>query len=550
MNIDLGQLFKDRLVSGLKRQAISKCSQWACMYRVMGQPFPGPFSFKHHPWTRELHDAMEDHILGMKAAQMGFTEVALNKAFYTIDVLASNVLYYLPSATPDASNFSAARFDPALDLSPYLQKLFSDVRNVGHKRAGSANLFIRGTRSRSQAKSVPASLMIFDERDEMNQDIVILARERVTGQNVGQEFDLSTPTVDGFGIDKDWKQSTQEQYYFKCPSCKRMERLRYPESLVVTAEDPNDPSIENSHLICTKCKAVLPNQTKPQWLAESNCEWVPGHSDRVIRGFAISQLYSMAYKARPALIASKSLLAKTNATEEQEFYNSKLGQTHTIEGARVTDLDIIECTKGHTKVNHVERNGWYMMGVDVGPKYLHVEITEYLKTSSKKIVYDLAAATIARVLLEIKVENFEDLDTYMRAFRILKCVIDAQPETRKAVEFSQRFSGAVALCYYAETKNKQLEEKDGIITAGRTVWLDTSLGRYKRRSIELPADTSLEYRTQTMELVRIYTKDQDGNPVGRYVSTNADHFAHARNYCEMALQLSVNAAGNQNITGV
>jgi len=123
----------------------------------MGQPFPGPWSFKYHPWAKGMHDCTAEIMVGQKGAQLCYTEVGLNKSYYNIDVLGNSVLYVLPASTPDAADFSTSRFDPALELSPHLASLFSDVKNIGHKRAGSANLFIRGSRSRNQLKSIPVA---------------------------------------------------------------------------------------------------------------------------------------------------------------------------------------------------------------------------------------------------------------------------------------------------------------------------------------------------------------------------------------------------------
>ena len=129
----------------------------------MGQPYPGLLNHKHHPWTKAMRDCEDEFIVGQKAAQLGFTEVALDKCFYAIDIKGLSVMYVLPASNPDASDFSTSRFDPALELSPHLEHLFSEVKNIGHKRAGSANLYLRGSRSRSQLKSVPVGLLILDE---------------------------------------------------------------------------------------------------------------------------------------------------------------------------------------------------------------------------------------------------------------------------------------------------------------------------------------------------------------------------------------------------
>lgn len=122
-----------------------------------------------------MHDCWAERMVGQKAAQMGYTEAALNKAFYAIDVKRESVLYILPARVPNAANFSSSRFDPAIEASPYLGSLFTDVKNVGHKRAGIASLFIRGSKSKADLKSDPTAVMIFDEVEEMVQKHIPLA---------------------------------------------------------------------------------------------------------------------------------------------------------------------------------------------------------------------------------------------------------------------------------------------------------------------------------------------------------------------------------------
>ena len=63
----------------------------------MGNPFPGLWTFDHHPWLREMMDSEDQFCVGQKAAQMGFTEVALNRSFYKLDIKKVSVLYILPS---------------------------------------------------------------------------------------------------------------------------------------------------------------------------------------------------------------------------------------------------------------------------------------------------------------------------------------------------------------------------------------------------------------------------------------------------------------------
>jgi hypothetical protein len=79
--------------------------------------------------------------------------------------------------------------------------------------------------------------------------------------------------------------------------------------------------------------------------------------------------------------------------------------------------------------------------------------------------------------------------------------------------------------------------------------MDMSLGRFHSHRIRLPRDTPLEYKEHIKAPTRVYEKDKDGNPTGRYVKgdTAADHYAHARTYNEVALKLAASALSSQNI---
>lgn len=543
---ELKKVLAERVAMGLQRRAITKCSQWAERYRVMGKPYPGPWNFKHHPWTREIHDCDANVIVGQKAAQVGFTEYCLNKSFYGIDVEGTSVLYILPSEG-DASDFSTGRFDPALELAPHLANIFSDVKNIGHKRAGSASLYVRGSRSRSKLKSLPVGLIIFDELDEMNQENISLATERTSGQTQQTECYISTPTIEGFGINLHYKNSTQEHYFFNCPCCGRKTELIFPECLEITAEKITDPNIRDTFVKCKECGNKLPHESKVEWLAKG--EWVPSYSNRMARGFHINQLYSMTLE--PYKLAISYMKASVDPTEAQEFYNSKLGLVYIAKGAQVTDTMIDDCIGGYTTPEKAPQGSFITMGIDIGT-WLHYEIVQYVFPKGQLTSLDITVNTQARVLKAGKVTEFGELDHLIRQYRVNSVVIDHQPETRLALELANRFYGLVHLCIYGQgVTGKNIHkhaEGEHKVTVDRTSWLDASLGRFKNQRITLPQDIDLEYRQHIKAPVRVYKKDRNGNPVGVYVNGNKDdHHAHARNYAEIALACGIQAFASQDI---
>ncbi len=526
--------FCNRLVDGLSRSAIQGCADWAIKYRQMGKPFPGPWTFKHHPWLKEMHDSEAPRNIGQKAAQMGYTELLLNWTFYNIDILRESVLYILPTDS-DASDFSSSRFDPALEASPHLRNLFQDVKNVGLKRAGTSSLYVRGSRSRSKLKSVPAGKIAIDERDEMSQSAIQLAYERGAGQEAKQAWEISTPTVDGFGINKEFVESTQEHYFFRCPHCGRLVELIFPDCLIVTAQEVGDPNIIKSHIICEKCKHPLNHQDKQEYLTG---EWVKSR-DSTIRGFYINQLYSMT--RTPVELAELSIKALTDPVAEQEYYNSNGGLTHVVKGARVTDADIEACIGGY--VNRTEKpDGLITMGIDIGGM-INVWIDQWVLRGNQ---------TIPKAICMLKVKQFEDLDKYVRDFNVAFAVIDANPEGRKSQEFCARFPGKARACFYIRGANGRdiiENEEEMTVKVSRTNWLDLSLGRFRNptKSILLPQDTDVEVRDNIKASVRVTKRNADNELVGYYVNSGPDHYGHARNYSEIAYHLVLGQGVNKNI---
>lgn len=542
---ELRKIFAERIASGLKRKSLTTCSRWACACRVMGgKSFPGPWTFKYHPWLKEMHDSKAEMNIGQKSAQMGYTETALNIAFYNIDVLGVDTLYVLPAQQPDASDFSSGRFDPALELSPHLSKLFSDVKNVGHKRAGNTNLYVRGSRSRSGLKSIPVGLIILDEVDEMDQENIPLALERTAGQLERQVWAISTPTVPDHGINKFYRTSTQEHFFFRCPCCSRMTELIFPECLKITADHFDDPLVKDSHYICKECKGVIDQKGKHTFLQDN--EWVPNYSNRVARGFYISQLYSSTIS--PVDLALSYLRSEQDPTEEQEFFNSKLGLEHIVEGAGVLDEDIEKCISDYKIMSTAPDYGIMTMGIDVG-RWLHYEIDAWIVPGNTDSI-DLNVQCVCRVVKMGKCLDFEELDHLMRQFSIRAAVIDANPERRKAFEFASRMPGLIKMCFYGQgVQGKSIhigKDTEPTITVDRTSWLDLSLGRFRShgKRFTLPIDTPFEYKNHVKAPIRRYEKDRSNNPIGRYISTKEDHYAHARNYAELALPfaLSMNSA--------
>ncbi len=542
------------IADGLQSRSLTNCLRWAAKRRVMTGDFAGPYSIKHHPWVREMHNSKASYNYAMKGAQLGITEILINLAFYTLDQLNRDVLYVLPTSK-NASDFSKSRFTPALKNSPYLNSLFTDINSIELKQAGSNTLYIRGSRGDSNLKSIPVSVLLLDELDEMSQRAIALALERLSGSLSKSVWGISTPTVPNFGIHKLYQNSTQEHFIFKCPCCSRRTELVWPDCIEIIGEHINDPRCAESFLKCKECGGRLTHEAKPDWLRTAKWEPTNHGGNPDVRGFGnLSQLYSFTVSPGELVVAHyKGFGDEASAVE---FHNSKLGLPFIGDGAKVVDADIDACIRNHTKDGKrpdVGGDRLITMGVDQG-KWNYVEITEW---HFDKFSRDLNVAARAKVLYETKFHE-EDrdarLDELMREWQVLACVIDPDPSPMEARRFARRFPGYVWLCRFRRgvTAKEISEVDDGegapMVHADRANWFSAGLGRFREpRRIELPRDVSHDYREHIKSPVRTYKRDENDNPQAVYVSTGPDHFALARIYSEIALPFAASITTGQDI---
>lgn len=552
MSSELLASLRGSIAEGLKSRTLDQCSRWASHRRIMGGDFAGPYGYKYHPWVREIHDSRASFNTAMKAAQMGITEVAINIAFYMIDVLKKDVLYVLPTEK-NAGDFAKGRFNVALLYSDYLKQIFTDTNTIALKQAGGVTLYIRGSRGDSNLKGIPVSTLILDELDEMDQKQIWLALERLSGKLEKSVWAISTPTIPKYGIHKLFLQGSQEHYIFQCPHCNRHTELLWPDCMEIRGEAITDPRIKESYIKCKECQHKLEHEDKPNWLAQG--VWQPTvETDGDHRSWYINQLYSYTVTPKEMVLAHFRGLGDEAAL--CEFHNSKLGMPFIPDGGQVTEVEIDAAVATYSKRSDnirptVGGNRLITMGVDQG-KLNHVVIAEYFVN---EYGYDMNAAAFAKVLWEgtLPGDKFEELDRMMREWQVLMCVIDADPQVNDARRFARRFHGYVHLCRYRRGQSgKEIsiaEEDDGapIATVDRTNWLDATLGRYHSDRIQLPVDVSLEFRENMKNLVRTYEKDDNNNPKATYLTTGPDHFAHALNYAEIALPLAASIVTGRNI---
>ena len=417
------------------------------------------------------------------------------------------ILYLFPSKS-DVTDFSKGRIDPLIDENPETIGMWiRDTDSAGIKRIWNAFLYLRGMRSRTQLKSVPADLIIFDELDEAPQNAIDMAMERMAHSEYKEVWKLSNPTLPDYGIDKAFQETDQRYWLLKCEKCGASTCMEdtFPDCLL----EVGDRVIR----LCQKCRDSELHPAIREWVAKK-----PSITDK--RGYQYSQLFSQFVDPRDILYKFRTT---TNLTD---FYNLKIGVAYVEAENRLTVEEVLALCGSEGSVS--QDHGPCSMGVDQGND-LHVVIGRRHYKKAGMIVH-----------LGIY-KDWEELDRLMKNFRVTRCVVDALPETRNARAFAEKHKGKVFLNYYNEHQKGRYKwnEQDLTVQCNRTESLDASHNEIMNGQIILPKECEIvKVFAQHLHNVakKLEEDEESGSKRYAYVKLGPDHFRHGYTYEAMARQ--------------
>lgn len=505
------------------------------------------FDLDDHGYLVDLYNCRNRVVVVKKAGQIGVSELLVSYAFWSCDERGMDVLYIMPTGT-DVSDFSRTRFAPALEASPYINRLvrpplaerkkgLTDYRGadkVTLKRVGDNWLYFRGgvvkaDGSAPQLKSVPVDAIIFDERDEIDDQAVPIAKKRYGHSPIKEEWYVSTPSYSGAGIDRHWEESDQREWFVPCPHCGKRQQLLY-KRIIIEEDDFGRPvewygkSEDRAYVPCKKCGKELNRLAKG--------EWVPRRFGRNVAGFHPTKLMS---PHTPLIDIVKDFITLDD-TERREATNQHLGLAYTPRGGKLTN-DIILQNKKDYAHGPPSKGVRTFVGIDVSPYGLNIIVREKTDDGSY------------RQLLAVEVPTFDQADGIVRKYNAGCVVCDALPELTQARAFQNSFRvGLVWLAYFSgsDKGTKKLDpigwnKDDAVVNLDRTRVIDSMYARFYNGLNWLPLNISSveNYEEQMKAPTRVTIQKPNGEHVSVYKETGDDHYALAETYCYVASTRSV-----------
>ncbi|KKN12012.1 hypothetical protein LCGC14_1020800 [marine sediment metagenome] len=482
----------------------------------------------------------------MKSAQWGATAMWILKVMHGLiyGKYKQGAMYLFPTGD-DAHEFTKARFDPLIAANSVIAQYVRNTDNASMKRIANAMLYLHGARattkiggssgkkSSTKLKSAPVDIVVFDEVDEMDVAMILLALARMFHSKVRQEAYLSTPTIPDHGIDRLYNTSDMRVWMIRCKACNHETclEMEFPDCL---GERRVEGKLE-AFRKCMKCGKEIFTRDG-YWLAR-----FPERAEDMV-GWWISALNS-------AFISPTEILQAFRHPPDGnlgEVYNSMLGMPYIDTENRLGVNQVNACCREDVMAENSD--GPACMGVDVG-KALHYVIGVKPSVSLLKVI---KIGKIEKVKGE---DPFNHLHKIAQEFGVRCTVIDKYPETNKVRDFqTHEKRNSVYLCGYQEGKQRgptAWNDKDQEIYGNRTELLDASheLVAHSGR-LELPVKGSSameDYAKQMTNVAKILHEDRDtGDKIYKFVTvgTKEDHYRHATNYCMLASE----KIGTQNIS--
>jgi hypothetical protein len=477
-----------------------------------------PFSFARHEYLRGIYECASPQIVIEKAAQTGGSVFAIADVLWALDTRrVRTAVYYFPTSR-DVEDFSRDRFAPMIASCPRLAARARGVDNVHYKQFVGAcgevegALYLRGMKSKVSTASVPADLVVIDERDKASSADYELALKRLSHSEHAILREVCTPSICDYGIDAAFERSDMRFWSIRCASCGTENQ---PEKTFREDGGPHRVLYEKGgavYLGCCRCATPL-DPAAGRWAAD-----YPG---REVAGFHLSQLYSqVVQRGKPVQAAILEDFRTTRSPAE--FWNLRIGFPYEDRTTSLAPETLNACDGDYAPA---ASGTACTMGVDQGNE-MHVVVSEW-QANMRRVVW---AGVIGR---------FERLHGLMREYDVRACVIDALPNAHSAREFAEAFPGRVFLCYYSRgAKGGPVWNAESrTVSVDRTSALDAAAASYLRRETRLPRHPLIEdvFKPQMGNLARRPMRDAAGEIVGyEWVRRGPDHFRHADCYDQLA----------------
>lgn len=356
--------------------------------------------------------------------------------------------YFLPDQAM-AMIFSDVRFKPTVRSIPEIKPLWGEdptadddeKRRTDQKRVrslGASQVFFSYMQGKTSTESIPMLALLFDEVRRMMEGDIERAMERISHSPYPIDFKFSTAGYPDANIDKYYKRSNQNRFHSKC-KCKGSDGVVladvFPNCIgeKLHGVTPSLKGLPDTFYICPVCQEPVVNPREGLWIAHN--------PDSKIVGYHIPQTLSCRQNAE------KLLKAYQEASDLQEFFNSKLGIAYLAKESQIVNEDILRATV-NPDLKWLNKASNCAMGVDQMGGFNIITIRCWGPKSDN----GLCKSRLVHIEAVYADDPWLRCDELMEQYDVSVCVVDALPNINEARRFATRHKGRVWLADYSYDK--------------------------------------------------------------------------------------------------
>jgi len=512
-------------------------------------PSGAPYSFVGHEYLREIAQDVDKiirgeyggglennrrivrHLVIMKSAQCGISELAIGLEFYLNIYMGLSVGHYMPTAG-EADDYVKTRIDIVLENSPDIKRYIVATKERGQKsntdnvrvKMLRAPIYYRGAQKYPQ--SVVHDITTKDEKDRMNEAVADQIDRRKGHSIFNMDVEISTPTYPEHGIHASFLKGSQAYWHVVCPSCGYDQIPNDDENLF------KNPATGEVLTICKKCGGRL------------NCcdgHYEHTYPDRPIRSYHINKLMCVRtdlyeqYEKYEAYVEHRlpPLLL-------MEYFNSDRGEPNEPEGQKLNAGVLRICAEGSAFSNDDQVRGGFL-GIDIGARH---NVCHWIQPKTDDPRPRLYRRTFA---------TGDELIEYMQSVRFDIAVIDEKPELDLVRRVQEAFPGRVFRCRYMEEQTRvtvidKPSEREGfpLVKVHRNGIMDRINFAFRKGLYKLPADAeNVEgwFRQLCAPIRTTEARGKSGHERSGLIKVDwidkgkADHDYHALCYAHVAAEI-------------
>lgn len=425
-------------------------NEWADKYRVLTSEASkeiGPWDTSRTPYMVEIYKNITNKELRqltlMIASQMAKSELIIN-AFARYAILDPCPMLLVQPTDNAAAKFSKERLDPAIREC----KALGDTIRAASKRGGDTvmhKMFLGGflacigTQSPTNLAMRPIRIAFMDEVDRYAGDskgegapISLVKKRLTTYEEISKCIVTGTPTIkDNSAIEAEYKNSSQAEWYLRCPKCNKLHTLKFPN----LKWEENKP--ETVKMKCDYCGEL---SSEDEWKRgnQATGQWIHRYPEKIDHlGYHLNVLASV-FRTWEHIV-KEFIEIKGDKEKLKVFINTVLAETWEDDVASKIDYEKLYKRRKKYEAELPDDVLLLTAGIDVQGDWLAIEVVGWGLNKIYGIEFK-----IIRGNLESD-ETWEILDLYLkREFKFkdgkglniyAACIDTGGSHTQKSYEF-------------------------------------------------------------------------------------------------------------------